>query len=102
MKEEQEYPTRIWVHPEFKQKLSEFQEILNEEVVKETGYPLPTGMPFATKLGAEIFKEIIEKIKKNKIEILSLDEPKAYLVKINVSLKLKKLNWVKKNSVKFQ
>jgi hypothetical protein len=97
-----ERPTRIWVHPNFKQRISEFHSLLNKEVEEETGYPLPEGMPFATKMAAEIFDIIIRKIKKGKINILKLDEYKGYIVKINVSLKLKKQKGVKENKVEFR
>ncbi len=54
-----EQPIRCWIHPKLKQSLKKLYNILNEVSLEKTNYPIPKGLPFASKLAAEILNRIL-------------------------------------------
>lgn len=93
----EELKTRIWVHPDLKGILSDLRNTLEEISIKETSYPLVEGMPFASKIAADILNPIVKELKKGKIEVIKLQERGAY--NINICFKLKKITGIKRNEL---
>lgn len=64
----EERPERAYIHPNLKNVLIELSNKINKESLNITNYPIPKGLPIASKIAAEIIKEIIKSDDLIKIE----------------------------------
>lgn len=120
-----ERPVRCWIHPRLKQTLENLYKVINDESMKQTSYPIPSGLPITSEIASKILNKILcnkktvitaKKIKNKTslgIDILEeLKNPVVFLISSNwkdisdedkeyLNLELQKTIGVKKNEIMF-
>jgi len=116
---------RCWIHPKLKKTLEKIYEMLNKESIKQTNYPIPSGLPVSSEIASKILEKILNN-NKNLISVTPLDgktvfnanismelkSPVVFLISSNwnslpqedkdyLNLQLQKIKGVKKNEITF-
>jgi hypothetical protein len=76
---------RVSIHPNLKNVLIKLSNMINEEAIKETGYPIPKGLPVASKIAASILEKIL--VNKEFINIEKVDKKLIFDTKIDSKIK---------------
>jgi len=77
---------RCWIHPRLKNTLEKIHEMLNKESIKQTNYPIPSGLPISSEIASKILEKIVNN-NKNLISVKPLDGKTIYNANISVELK---------------
>jgi len=80
-----ERPERVWIHPNLKNLLIKLNEIINKKSLKETGYPIPKGLPISSKIAASLLENLISN--KDFLDVEKLDKSLTFNTKLCCELK---------------
>jgi len=78
-------PQRVWIHPDLKNTLEKLSEKLNNKSLAKTGYPIPRGLPVASKIASNILEQIITN--NNNLKIKKLEKGSVFNSKLDVKIK---------------
>lgn len=102
-----ERPIKIYIHPKLKNELYTWHTLINDASVKKTGYPIPEGMPLASRICSEILSKVRLDMKKCDMNINTMSRNR-YTITIELrtnnklNLELHKREGLKKHDVEFE
>jgi len=104
-----ERPVRCWIHPNLKNELSDWHNMINKLALEKTGYPIQEGMPLASNLCCKILQKIRKDLKKKDFNIFKDEKTSSLNIEIvlgndigdikNLNIQLHKITGVKKNEI---
>lgn len=108
-----ERPIRCWIHPNLKNELAEWKNVINKIAIEKTSYPVQRleNLPLTSNLCALMLKKIRVSLKKEDFNI-SRDKKTGHLkIEIvfgeregdnkNLNIELQKIIGIKKNGIMF-
>jgi len=104
-----ERPERCWIHPELKNELKEWHNLINKIAEERTGYPIQEGLPLASKICSLVLSKTRNALGKNDLTISKCKNDSGLKIEImlgkalgdksNLNIELQKKIGVKKNAM---